>query len=94
MKTACKIIINGMARALSESLEKILTSPLVRDEMIPAAKCDEMLDELSRIDLLCFNPATDTPPRTLLHIVNDLVECGAVTERIWEILARPAGFES
>lgn len=93
MKAACKIIINGATRALSESLEKALTNPLVRGEMVPAEKCDELLDELSRIDLLCFNPATDTPPRTLLHIVDDLVKCGAVSDRVWEIYAKPAGFD-
>lgn len=91
---ACKIIANGLTRTVSESLEKILTSPLVRDKMLDSAKCDELLNELVEIDLLCFvdgfvNPDQCNPPRNLLDIVNDLVDAGVITDHIWLILAKP-----
>lgn len=85
---ACKIILNGLARTVSESLEKILTSPLVRDKMLDSATCDKLLNELVEIDLSCFSDEAN-PCRNLLDIVNDLVDAGVITDHIWSILAKP-----
>ena len=90
-RAACKIIINGLMEAMCGSLQEILTSPLVRDHMVPSSQCDDLLDELVTIELRMVNPphlVTDNA-RTLNHIVADLVQAGAVTERVWEILSPP-----
>lgn len=101
MRAACKIIINEMLEAMLRALQEILTSPLVRDHMLPCDQCDTLLDELATIELRMVNPSHVTDKaRTLNHIVADLVNAGVVTERVWEILSPPViskvpeGFES
>lgn len=87
---ACKIIINQMIRALSESLEKILSNPLIRDGgKITSREADALLDRLVHLDLDAGDGGSTAGHDSLLLIVSDLVKRGIVTDEVWRILRNP-----
>jgi hypothetical protein len=95
MRTACKIILNGGTRGLSEAMEKVLTSPIVRGHMLPESEADSMLNRLSQIDLRACdgqeNGELETSGDSLLLVLNDLVKSGAVDPEVWRLYHKPDG---
>ncbi len=88
---ACKIIINQLIRALSKSLERILSNPLIRDsDKISASEADALLDRLVHLDLDAADGAGSAGTDGLLAIVADLVRRGIVTDEVWRVLKNPA----
>lgn len=88
MRTACKIILNSGTRALSESMEGVLTSPIVRGHMIPESAADALLDRLSKIDLRACDGQGDDD--SLLDILAELVDAGVVDAEVWRLYCKPA----
>lgn len=97
MRTACKIVLNSGTRALSESMEAVLTSPIVRGHMMDEPMCDALLDRLSRIDLRAidgqegpegFKPDVDWHD-SLLAILTELVNAGVVDPEVWRLYRNP-----
>lgn len=83
---ACKIIINDLTRAISESLEKILTSPLIRDQgKITSAEADAMLSRLVDFEIAGYQGAATG--EGLVTFVHELVDRGIITDEIWKVLA-------
>lgn len=90
---ACKTIIDNQTSSLSRSLFEILTSPLVRGCMLPAERCDELIQRLANIDIDTFHgPAVSNLARGegLLDIVRALEAEGVLTAEIWAVLPHPA----
>lgn len=89
---ACKTIINNLTRAVSESLEEILKSPLVRGGvMISDRQANAYLQRLVDLDLALYSfdsRALDSGD-SLQRVVTDLVADGVFTAEIWEILKPP-----
>lgn len=86
---ACKVIINNGSNALRQGLEKILMHPLVRDEMLSAHRCDELIQRMADNDLIAYNGGTITPGISLGGIMEELQNEGVVTEEVWGIYAKP-----
>lgn len=86
-RAACKIIINGQLLALIKSLETVLTSPLVRDEMMPATECDTLIQKLADLDIHTYTGQGS--PAALCDIVGELVTAGVLTNEVYEILRHP-----
>lgn len=96
---ACKVIINNLTRAVSESLEEILKSPLVRGGiMISDRRANAYLQRLVDLDLGLYSvesrPSAEeaTIAQTsdsLQKVVADLVADGVFTTEVWEILKPP-----
>lgn len=93
---ACKTIINNLTRAVSESLEEILKSPLVRGGvMISDRRANAYLQRLVDLDLALYSVesrlSVTTAPTTdsLQKVVADLVADGVFTAEVWEILKPP-----
>lgn len=91
MGGACKIIINEMTRALSEALERILLADYVRDRLMPAGRCDELLQMLVEAELGFYQGTPVAAGLSPAQIVAELVERGVVTEEVWRVLAKPEG---
>lgn len=88
---ACKIIINQLIRGLSESLERILSNPLVREGgKISAKEADILLDRLVHLDLDSADGAGTAGSDGLLAIIADLVRRGIVTDEVWRVLKKPS----
>ena len=85
---ACKIIINGMLRSISQSLEEILRSPAVRDVMLSNKACDGLIQRMADIDIATYHGLT-LPHGGLVGIIKELEAAGVFTDEVWKILARP-----
>ena len=86
---ACKVIINNLTAAVSNSLEIVLIDSEVRDLITPA-KADALLQEMVDLDLQHFDGRPAPARRGLQCIVKELVELGIFTAEVWEILRPPA----
>ena len=86
---ACKIIINQGIQGLSQSLERVLTSPLVRDKMLSASNCDELIQCLADIDIAAYQ-GLQVPHGGLRGVMLKLESAGVFTSEIWEIFNRGA----
>lgn len=86
---ACKVIINNMTRGLSESMERVLIMPAVRDR-IGALGADVLLTRLVDIDLvaICGDKGSSTQ-EGLLDVLKELVTLGVVTDEVWTFLREP-----
>lgn len=90
----CKVIINDMTRALSQSLEKILIDPSINGGKIPEADRLAMIQDLANIDLCAFAGADSitvgvNPPSTMLEMVARLDSYGLISPDVWVILPAP-----
>jgi len=86
---ACKIIINNGVGGLTKALEQILSSQLVRDTMLEASICDDLIDRLARVDLAAYNPERQEMPKGGLRgIVLELIDYEVLTEEVLEIYSR------
>lgn len=91
---ACKIIINDGVGGLSKSIEKVLTSPLVRDRMMPSAMCDELIQALADFDLRLYT-GVDPRRRTgcaavcegLRDVLGVLKSAEVITDEVMEVFA-------
>lgn len=92
---ACKAIINNGVRALAESLEQILTHPLVRDVKITAAECDALIQVMADVDLAAYDPRPAIAPvlagkmAGLSHVMLHLEKAGVLTPEVWAIYRHP-----
>jgi hypothetical protein len=87
-KAACKVIINNGLKAISTSLETILLHPLVRDKMLAAEKCDELIQCMADIDIATYQ-GRPIPHGGLIGIMKQLESAGVFTAEIWEVFAKP-----
>lgn len=86
---ACKIIINNGVSGLSLSLERVLTSPLVRGVMISEEQCGKYIQRLADIDLAAYDPDNHKMPNGgLVGLMEDLTADGVFTDEIWEVFKR------
>lgn len=85
---ACKVIINNGLRAVSESLETVLMSPLVRGPMISEEKCGDYIQRLADIDIAAYS-GKDLPHGGLAGIMLDLEAEGVFTAEIWQVFHKP-----
>lgn len=84
---ACKVIINNGIRGLSQSLETVLMSPLVRDKMLPAKDCDTMIQWLADIDIATYEGG-QVPYGGLRGVMLKLQSAGVLTDEVWDIFAK------
>jgi hypothetical protein len=86
---ACKVIINNSVAAIMAGLEKILTSPLVRDCMMPSDECDYLIQALADLDIRTYNgtPAPKGRPQSLLEVLEILESKKVLTAEIWQVLS-------
>lgn len=88
---ACKIIIDDLIRSLNSSLEQVLMSPLVRDNMLSACECDKLIQRMANIDLRTYVGAeveNTMQGDGLVEILKTLQRCGVITSEVWVILNR------
>lgn len=86
---ACvKQIINNGYRAASQSVEETLRDPAVRDVLLPAAKCDELLLVMVEIDRASYLGGK-VPEGGLAGVIKTLVSEGVYTEDVWVLYAAP-----
>lgn len=88
---ACKVIIDNMRQAVDQSLREVLLSPLVRDVMIPAEKCNTYLQRMVDLDLAAYRGTSPYSRDSLACICKDLERDKVFTREIWEILYDPIG---
>lgn len=87
---ACKIIINNSVQGAMAALEKVLTSPLVRDKMLSGESCDDLIQALADIDLRTYQ-GTEIPshrPQSLVEVIQTLEREGVFTDEVWNFFAR------
>lgn len=90
--SVCKYILNNGVAALMQSLEKALTSPLVRNVMLPAQDCNDLIQALADFDVRTY---TGIDPRRrsgcaakcagLRDVLGVLKERGVVTDEVFEV---------
>lgn len=86
MGPACKIIINGNIRALTEGLERVLMSPLVRDVMLPSKECNDYIQRMADIDIIVYQGGV-IPNGGLKGIMQELEDKKVFTSEVWSIFA-------
>lgn len=81
---ACKVIIDNGIRGLSQSLETVLMSPLVRDRMLPSRECDQMIQYLADIDIATYE-GLQVPYGGLRGVMMKLESAGVLTDEVWKV---------
>lgn len=85
-RQACKIIINGGLRALSEALEEILTNPNINGGKIPDGIRYDLIDRQARCDIALMHGG-EMPEGGLVGIAKELENCGVLSPDIWSVFA-------
>lgn len=86
---ACKILINNSVAAIMQGLERVLTSPLVRDVLLSSESCNDLVQALADLDIRTYNgtPVPEGRPQSLLDVIERLEDEGVFTNEVWQILA-------
>lgn len=88
----CKVIINQQAKALSASLEAILTNPDLHQGKIPDDECLSLIQDLADLDIAAWKgDTTRVCAGGLLGLVKRLEGYGLISPDVWEILPEPSG---
>jgi len=85
---ACKVIINNGTRALSESLETILTDPNIHQGKIPDADRRTLIQALADIDIAALHgDGGKLCAGGLVGLVRKLETYGLISPDVWALLA-------
>jgi len=90
--SVCKFILNNGVAGLSQSIERALVSPLVRNVMLPAQDCNDLIQALADFDVRTYT-GVDPMRRSgcatecsgLRDVLCVLRERGAITDEVFEV---------
>lgn len=85
---ACKVIINNGFRALSLSLERILTEPLLNGGKIPEEERYAMIQQLADLDISTYSGGGNKA--CLVDLMTRLEKFDVLTPDVWMIYAKAA----
>lgn len=85
---ACKVIINGGVKALTDSIERILIDPNVHQNRMSDAVREKLIQQLADNDLAAYRGSCAVTGG-LVEILLELERLRLVTEEVWEVYKRP-----